>query len=829
MSTSTPSPDTIRLTGLSARGFHGVFPSERQEGQLFVVDVTLGLGRRGTAVSAVTDTLDDAVDYSQVASAVVRVIEGEPVNLIETLAERIAEVTLAFGRVQEVEVSVHKPQAPLDVAFDDVVVTIHRDTESVGRPGGQLPAGQVAAPQVASWDHQAGQPAGGYAGAAGAAPVGLSSGVDENAGYSWTGQAPPPEPSYGSAPQGWSAPEPQEPAPTTGRHVAVGPAPSGDEAASTGSASAVSADPSAGTSPEVSAWSAAFGQDPAPAGFGGNEVAAQFEESAPANGGTDEWQSASPESAAWSQSGAWSQSSQSSDSSAPGPAEQGGRDEAGSVPGGEPDGQAVPLDAAGRPFGASGPVGASASSAPQAGSAPQAASAPQAGSAPEPAGQPWHQQSGAPEPAPEAPAEPWVLRAADLEAEQAAASVQADQPAVDFGAGLHSGGQGAPVPDSGADEGPLPSVGPADVTPAAPAPFGAPVPGPGFDAPAPGMQAAPGHPVAGQAPDGPGTSLPFGAQPGLGGAPVPNSDGGDIGDIGPQAPAAGAEPAGYEQTVAVPASGPVPVGVPGGAQAPSAPAIDPLTQRPAGPVEVVLGLGGNVGAVVQTLRDAVAGLKSAEGVIVTGVAPLARTAAVVDQGAPDQPDYLNTVVLLSTSLSPYEVLEVCQGLEQAAGRVRSEPHGPRTLDVDIVSYEGVTSSDLLLTLPHPRAAQRAFVLSPWAQAEPFAELAGQSVAALAEAAPDREGLRWLALDWLESDHLPALPTGQYVAPPEAPGQAPADGPEAAAEAPPATSASPMIHQPAPEGADSRAPHEGDPEWSAPLNWNEVVGQQDGKA
>ena len=153
---------------------------------------------------------------------------------------------------------------------------------------------------------------------------------------------------------------------------------------------------------------------------------------------------------------------------------------------------------------------------------------------------------------------------------------------------------------------------------------------------------------------------------------------------------------------------------------------------------------------------------------VTAVAPLARTATVVDPGADPQPDFLNTVVLIATTLSPYEVLEVCQGLEAAAGRVRTEPNGPRTLDADIIAYEGVTSADPGLTLPHPRAAQRAFVLVPWAEADPFAELANQSVSSLAEAAPDRDGVRWLALDWIDSDHLPTLPTGQYIAPPEAP-------------------------------------------------------------
>ena len=76
---------------MSARGYHGVLPFERQEGQLFAVDVVLKLGPRGTAIAAVTDSLNDAVDYGSVAGAVVAIIQGEPVGLIETLAERISD------------------------------------------------------------------------------------------------------------------------------------------------------------------------------------------------------------------------------------------------------------------------------------------------------------------------------------------------------------------------------------------------------------------------------------------------------------------------------------------------------------------------------------------------------------------------------------------------------------------------------------------------------------------------------------------------------------------------------------------------------------------
>ena len=229
-----------------------------------------------------------------------------------------------------------------------------------------------------------------------------------------------------------------------------------------------------------------------------------------------------------------------------------------------------------------------------------------------------------------------------------------------------------------------------------------------------------------------------------------------------------------EGSYAAPSAQPDFLGAPGAAPAPTAPEapaaapaapVDPLSERPTRPVGVVFGLGANVGGVVDSLRTAVQSLKATEGIEVTQVAPLARTIAVVAEGAEPQPDYLNTVVTAMTTLAPRELLEVCQTLEIAAGRVRTEPWGVRTLDVDLIEVEGVTSSDPALSLPHPRAAERAFVLVPWSQADPFAELAGRSVSELAENAPDRGGLRWLAFDWLDSESLPDKPTGPYVEPP----------------------------------------------------------------
>nr|WP_237694918.1 dihydroneopterin aldolase [Streptomyces sp. SID5468] len=111
------------MRGLKARGHHGVFAHEREEGQTFVVDLVLGVD---TAPAAATDDLTRTVHYGVVAEEVTAVVEGEPVDLIETLAQRIADQCLKHEVVQEVEVTVHKPQAPITVPFDDVTVTIHR-------------------------------------------------------------------------------------------------------------------------------------------------------------------------------------------------------------------------------------------------------------------------------------------------------------------------------------------------------------------------------------------------------------------------------------------------------------------------------------------------------------------------------------------------------------------------------------------------------------------------------------------------------------------------------------------------------------------------------
>ncbi|MER7396644.1 dihydroneopterin aldolase [Streptomyces sp. NPDC000151] len=115
--------DRVALRGLKARGHHGVFAQEREAGQAFVVDLVLGLDTRPAAA---TDDLAKTVHYGVVAEEVVAIVEGEPVDLIETLAERIAAQCLKHEGVEEVEVVVHKPDAPITVPFDDVTITITR-------------------------------------------------------------------------------------------------------------------------------------------------------------------------------------------------------------------------------------------------------------------------------------------------------------------------------------------------------------------------------------------------------------------------------------------------------------------------------------------------------------------------------------------------------------------------------------------------------------------------------------------------------------------------------------------------------------------------------
>jgi 7,8-dihydroneopterin aldolase/epimerase/oxygenase len=115
--------DRIELSGLRVRGRHGVYDFERADGQDFLIDVALELD---LAKAAATDDVTDTVHYGELAERLVAVVAGEPVNLLETLADRLVAICLRDGRVAAATVTVHKPQAPIPHEFADVAVTVRR-------------------------------------------------------------------------------------------------------------------------------------------------------------------------------------------------------------------------------------------------------------------------------------------------------------------------------------------------------------------------------------------------------------------------------------------------------------------------------------------------------------------------------------------------------------------------------------------------------------------------------------------------------------------------------------------------------------------------------
>lgn len=440
--------DRIRLSGIAATGFHGVFEHERRDGQQFVADVVLHVDTR---TAAATDRLDRTVDYGVLAQQVAGVLTGEPADLLETVAERIAALALDHHGVSAVDVVVHKPQAPVPVPFTDVAVEIHRSRV-------HLPSLALAPAQDAPSPD---------------APPGLLADV---------------------------APDPTPSAP-------------------------------------------------------------------------DEWE----------------------------------HDAARAVVLGE------------------------------------------------------------------------IVRGAHLAAAVGPSPVLAE-PIL-------------PAPGASIDPA-LALLGLPELTPAGP-------------------------PVA---------VLPVDAEPVAVPTLVPETHA-TAAAPDPSAPVA---PPSVEQTL------------PEWQQPEPA---DRLDAAPAAPVDMVLALGSNLGPSQETLRQAISDLAAVDGLEITSIAPLARTGSV---GGGEQPDYLNTVVLGRTTLSPRALLHACQAIEAAHGRVRDARWGARTLDIDVVLHGATVAVADDLELPHPRAHQRAFVLEPWAQVDPDAVLPGLGggpVAALAQTAPDREGIRWLALDW----------------------------------------------------------------------------------
>ncbi|GCB47118.1 2-amino-4-hydroxy-6-hydroxymethyldihydropteridine diphosphokinase [Streptomyces sp. NL15-2K] len=139
------------------------------------------------------------------------------------------------------------------------------------------------------------------------------------------------------------------------------------------------------------------------------------------------------------------------------------------------------------------------------------------------------------------------------------------------------------------------------------------------------------------------------------------------------------------------------------------------------PKRAVISLGSNLGNRLETLQGAIDALEDTPGLRIKAVSPVYETEPWgVEPGS--QPSYFNAVVLLKTTLPPSSLLERAHAVEEAFHRVRDERWGPRTLDVDIVAYADVVTDDPQLTLPHPRAHERAFVLAPWHDLEPEAQL-----------------------------------------------------------------------------------------------------------
>lgn len=146
----------------------------------------------------------------------------------------------------------------------------------------------------------------------------------------------------------------------------------------------------------------------------------------------------------------------------------------------------------------------------------------------------------------------------------------------------------------------------------------------------------------------------------------------------------------------------------------------------------VLAVGSNLGDRMGHLQGAIDAL--AEQMDVVAVSGVYETAPV---GGPDQDDFLNAVVMVETSLGPFDLLALCQRVEADHHRVREVRWGPRTLDIDIITMEGEALDDADLTLPHPRAHERAFVCVPWLDVDPGATLPQGPIASLAL---DRDGV-----------------------------------------------------------------------------------------
>ena len=161
------------------------------------------------------------------------------------------------------------------------------------------------------------------------------------------------------------------------------------------------------------------------------------------------------------------------------------------------------------------------------------------------------------------------------------------------------------------------------------------------------------------------------------------------------------------------------------------------------PVRAILAIGGNLGKRRKTIRSALKALAVTPGIKKVICSPLVESAAMTEEGIDEtKPNYLNGVVQIQTTLKPKELLEEVRRIETEHGRVRLERWGSRTLDIDIVTYGDVLKAGKELTIPHPRAFERAFVLVPWAMLDPDAVLPGHG--SVKELAAPMQDEVWLA-------------------------------------------------------------------------------------
>jgi 2-amino-4-hydroxy-6-hydroxymethyldihydropteridine diphosphokinase len=148
-------------------------------------------------------------------------------------------------------------------------------------------------------------------------------------------------------------------------------------------------------------------------------------------------------------------------------------------------------------------------------------------------------------------------------------------------------------------------------------------------------------------------------------------------------------------------------------------------------VACILSIGSNLGDRERYLRDAVNAMQRVPSLQVVAASGIVESAAHTLDGVTDvKPAYLNAVVAVSTTLAPESLLDALAGIESAAGRERIERWGDRTLDIDIVTYGDRSIETERLSIPHPRAHERSFVLQPWASLDPDARLAGRAITEL---------------------------------------------------------------------------------------------------